>query len=424
MISLPYGKSSIELPDLWGGEATILTPGPFPDPDPKKTVTHALDNPFGDVNLANLCRAGSRVACVIPDLTRRAAVKDYLPLLLKRLSAIGVGQFDVTIIVALGIHRPLTEPELRELVGDEIRDRYRVINHDPDSDGANVLLGTTDAGIPVQINKHVAEADCVILTGGITYHYFAGYGGGRKSLLPGVASRQACEAHHRLVVSWRLGELEGDLAPGVLRDNPVHKQMVQACSFLSSIFVLNVITEPGGGIIAASAGELESAHMDACQKHDSWFRRKLHVPSRLVIAGAGGQHKDVNFVQAHKGLFTAHQAVAGDGVVILAAECAEGTGHMDLLGWFDRCQSENKWLEELKVRYQINGQTAFSTWLRVTAVPTVLISRLKPSDVKRMGMIHAADMKEALNAARNILGELPVPLIIPDAGDVLPVINR
>ncbi len=424
MYSLPYGKSSIQIPELWNGRANVLLPGPFPDSDPEKIVTHALDNSLGGVSLEKLCRAGSRIACVIPDLTRRAAVREYLPVLLQRLSDIGVGQTDVTIIVALGIHRTLTDAELRELVGDEIRNRYRVINHDADGKGSNILLGKTDAGIPVDINKSVVKADCVILTGGITYHYFAGYGGGRKSLLPGVASRQACEAHHRLVVSWRRGELKGELGPGVLTDNPVHRQMVQACNFISPIFVLNVVTEPGGRIVAASAGELETAHMDACQKHDSWFRRELQGPSKLVIAGAGGYPKDVNFVQAHKGLFGAHQAVAGDGVVVLAADCGEGTGHVDLLGWFDRCHSESKWLDELQARYQINGQTAFSTWLRVTSVPTLLLSRLKRSEVARMGMIPANDMKEALTAVEKILGELPVPLVIPDAGEVLPVVGN
>jgi nickel-dependent lactate racemase len=200
--------------------------------------------------------------------------------------------------------------------------------------------------------------------------------------------------------------------------------MVQACTFVPPIFNLNVVTEPGGKIIGASAGELETAHMDACQQHDWWFRKELQTPSKLVIAGSGGYPKDVNFVQAHKGLFAAHQAVTTDGAVVLAADCAEGTGHVDFLEWFDRCGSEERWLNELQARYQINGQTAFSTWLRVTAVPTVLVSRLKSSDVQRMGMIPANDMKEALKKAEEILGDLPIPLIIPDAGDILPVVGQ
>jgi len=423
MISLLYGKSTMEVPDLWDGSASVLSPGPFPDTDPEKILVQALDNPVGDVPLEMLCGAGDRVACVVPDLTRRAAVREYLPFVLQRLSDTGVREADVTVVVALGIHRPLTEQELRGLVGDVVFKRYHVVNHDPDGEESNSLVGTTDAGIPVEINRKVAEADCVLLTGGITFHYFAGYGGGRKALLPGVASRQACEAHHRLVVSFRRGELEGNMAPGVLMDNPVHTQMIQACRFIPRIFVLNVVTEPGGRIVAASAGEMEAAHGEACRKHDIWFRKELEVPSRLVLASAGGFPKDLNFVQAHKGLFAAHQAAAANGAVVLAAECSEGTGHADFIRWFERCKTEGIWLSELEDRYQINGQTAFSTWLRVTSVPTLLVSCLKSSDVHKMGMIPAMNMREALKKAREILGDLPEPLIIPDAGDVLPVVK-
>lgn len=422
-MNIPYGRSSIEVPDLWKGRAAVLAPGPFPATDPEKILAHSLDEPLGGVKLETRCRPGDRVACVIPDLTRRAAVRDYLPVVLHRLSEAGVRPADVMIVVALGIHRPMTERELRTLVGDAIFAGYNVVNHDPDGKESNILLGTTDAGIPVEINRYVAGADCVLLTGGVTFHYFAGYGGGRKALLPGVASRQACEAHHRLVVSWRRGELEGQMAPGVLENNPVHHQMVQACRCLPSIFVLNVVTRPDGRVIAASAGELEAAHRDACRKHDAWFRKELEEPSRLVIAGAGGFPKDVNFVQAHKALHAAHQAAAPGGVVILAAECPEGAGHADLIGWFERCHTEEKWLTALEDRYQINGQTAFSTWLKVTATPTVLVSRLRSSEVRTMGMIPAGTVREALTIAGGILGDLPVPLLIPDAGDVLPVIK-
>ncbi len=423
MFSLPYGRSSIKLPDLWNGRAKVISPGPFPDSDPGKTVSDAIDNPLGGVALEKICRSGSRIACVIPDLTRRASVREYLPILLERISEAGVQAGDVTIIVALGIHRPLTDSELETLVGKSVRDNYRVINHDPDKEGANIYVGRTGAGIPVRINREVAEADCVILTGSVTYHYFAGYGGGRKSLLPGVASRTTCETHHKLVVSWRRGDLKGKLGPGELEDNPAHWQMVQACGFVPGIFVLNVVTDPGGRIIAASAGELEAAHADLCRKHDLWFRKELEDQFPLVIAAAGGYPKDVNFVQAHKGLFSAHQAVSAEGAVVFVARCPEGAGHSDMLGWFDRCKTEKEWLGNLQARYQINGQTAFSTWLRVTSVPTVFVSGMVPEDVKRMGMIPAGDMGKALKEVERILGKLPVPVIIPDAGDVLPVVK-
>ncbi len=419
-MKIPYGSGHLEFPDPWDGQARIIEPGPFPEHSVGVDgILRALKSPVGCPRLADLCRKGQRIAVVVPDLTRRAAVSTYLPPLLEELVRSGVPDDDVTIIVALGIHRALDEDEVENLVGKDTYRRYTVINHDADDPMANVDLGTTASGIPVQINRYVAEADLAILTGSIAYHYFAGYGGGRKSLLPGVASRSACEAHHRMVVDHRKGKLSGVLGPGLLEGNPVHNAMLDACSMAPPLFILNTVTEPGGGIVGAAAGELAAAHLDACRLHDSFYRRELDGPSRLVIASAGGVPKDVNFVQAHKGLYSAHRAVAEDGVVILAARCREGTGNPDFAGWFERCSTEEQWLDDLESRYQINGQTAYSTWLRVRAVPTVLISELPPDLVNTMGMIHAADPIEALEQAEKLLGGLPTPVVLPDAGDVL-----
>ena len=157
--------------------------------------------------------------------------------------------------------------------------------------------------------------------------------------------------------------------------------------------------------------------------HDVFYRREVRHPAALVIASAGGYPKDVNFIQAHKGLFGAHMPVKERGVVVLLAQCPEGAGNRDFYRWFDRCASEEEWLRELDENYQINGQTAFSTWLRVSRCPTILVSMLDPVDVKKMGMIPAGDVGEALAEARAILGELPLPIVLPDAADTLTVIT-
>jgi nickel-dependent lactate racemase len=428
MIFLPYGTGQLEFPDRWDGQARVIEPGPFPDGTVgADEVAWALQNPTGSPRLAEIARPGQKVVLVIPDLTRRAAVSTYLPPLLEELSGAGIGDDDITIVVALGIHRPLVNSELEALTGEEVCRRFKVVNHDCDAPEANVYLGQTTTGLPVEINRSVAEADLVVLTGSITYHYFAGYGGGRKSLLPGVASRKSCEANHRMVVDFRRGKLSGAIGgmigPGILDNNPVHSAMIEACAMVPPIFVLNTVTDPHGNITAASAGELVQAHVEACRHHDFYYQQELEECSRLVIASSGGSPKDINFVQAHKGLYSAHMAVAQDGVVILTASCQEGTGHIDFMSWFERCSTESRWLEELEKNYQINGQTAFSTWLRVRSVPTVLISELPDEMVGKMGMIPASNPEEALERATGILGELPVPLVLPDAGDTLTVVR-
>jgi nickel-dependent lactate racemase len=423
-MNLPFGKSTVPLPDLWDGRAFWIEPGPFRTADGREIVETALDNPKGTPLLSDGVIPGERIACVIPDLTRRAAVEVYLPVLTSRLLSAGVSPDDMDIVVALGIHRSLDDDELRKLVGEEVWGKFRIINHDPDAKDGNIDLGVTGGKIPVQINRLVAEADKVILTGGITYHYFAGYGGGRKSFLPGVASRLSCETHHRLVVSWRRKELSGSMAPGVLEGNPVQDEMLQACSFAPPIFTLNVVTDPQGKIVGACSGDLQTAHLEACRMHDVFYKREIPGQFKLVIASAGGYPKDVNFVQAHKGLYSAHLPVEKGGVVVLLAQCPEGAGNRDLFSWFTRCQTEEDWLRELDMDYQINAQTAFSTWLRVRRSHTILVSLLNPAEVRKMGMIPADSMEEALTEAEAILGQLPVPIILPDAADTLTVIKK
>jgi nickel-dependent lactate racemase len=418
-MNLPYGKSTLGLKDRWHGRARWVAPGPFRTAESRVVVEKALDEPIDSPALEDLGLTGKRIACVVPDLSRRAAVDAYLPVLLPRLLSVGVKAEDVCIVVALGIHRPLEKKELRELVGRETWARFRVVNHDPEAEEGNIALGVTTGGIRVEVNREVAMSDRIILTGGITYHYFAGYGGGRKALFPGVASRRSCEAHHRIVVSWRRKEISGSIAPGVLDANPIHREMMEACTFAPPIYLLNVVTDPQGRIIGAFSGDLNAAHLRACRMHDDFYRRAVPELSKLVIASAGGYPKDVNFVQAHKGLHGAHMAVADGGVVVLLAECLEGPGHKNFFSWFVRCSTEEGWLRELERSYQINGQTAFSTWLKVRRSPTILVSRLDPDEVRVMGMVPAESMEEALDEAKRVLGDLPVPIILPHAADTL-----
>jgi len=420
---LPYGEDFLELPDLWDGRALRVEPGPFDAEGGREAVEKALEEPVGSPALHDLVRPGEKIACVIPDLTRRAGVDTYLPLLLSRLISSGIRAEDVTVVVALGIHRPLDEKEIEKLVGDRVLDRFKVVNHDPDSIEENLPLGVTDGGVPVQINRNVAAADRVILTGGISYHYFTGYGGGRKVLLPGVASRLSCQSHHRMVVSWRRKELGGTLAPGVLKDNPVHREMLQACSFVGPIFLLSTITDPRGRIIDAFSGDLRQSHAEACRAHDRFYRKEIPAPSSLVIGSAGGFPKDVNMVQAHKCLYGAHMSVIPGGAVVLFAKCSEGAGYHDFFSWFSLCRTEEDWLRELDRQYHINGQTAFSTWLRARTTPTILVSSLDREDVRSTGMIPASGVDEAISLARGLLGDLPVPIILPDAGETLTVIR-
>lgn len=374
---------------------------------------------MNSARLQDLARGRRKITVVIPDLTRRAGVSSYLPLVLAHLLEGGCDEAHITVLVALGIHRPMTDVELKAHVGERVWGRFTVLNHDPDRADGLVQVGKTPGGLKVVLNRLAVDADLLVLTGGVTYHYFAGYGGGRKTLLPGVASRAACEAHHRLVVEWRRGRLKGDVAPGRLEGNPVAEEMASACAMVPAAFNLSVVTSPDGSIVAACAGEVIESHRAACVHHDRFYLREIPEAARFVVASAGGWPKDINMVQAHKGLYSAHRAVSPDGVVLLLASCTDGTGHPDFLDWFRTCSTEEQWLHSLETRYQINGQTAYSVWRRTQANPVLLVSRMDPESVRLMGMVPCADLEEAMDSAESILGELPPPLVMPDAGDIL-----
>lgn len=421
--NIPYGKGEIILPSRCPAPLSVIEPGPFPVRHGSGLVDEALDNPLGSPPMERFFRRGQRVVCVIPDITRRSGVRTWLPLVLERLLDAGVGSRDISVVVSLGIHRKMSDEELKDHVGAWVWRRFSVRNHNCDDPSGLIDLGRTPGGIPLRLNRKVVEADTLLLTGSVTYHYFAGYGGGRKAILPGVASRETCEANHRMVVSWRRGNLHGDLCPGKLEGNPVHSDMLSACSMVPPIFSLNVVTDPSNRIIAAAAGGVEAAHIEACRRHDVFYRRRIDSRADLVIAGVGGWPKDINFVQAHKGLYSAHRAVKEGGVLVLAAACPEGGGHPDFFSWFRRCSTDEQWLDSLDREYQINGQTAYSTWKCASANMTILISSLPRERVIEMGMVPAGGLEEAMKIVedrfRGAQGGIPRPLIIPDASDIL-----
>ena len=199
---IPYGKGEIAIPSRCPKPLSVIQPGPFPRRHGTGIIEDALDKPNGSLPIETFFSPGQKVTCVIPDITRRAGVSTYLSPVLKRLLGTGVLCEDVRIIVSLGIHRKMTERELKDHVGEWVWKRFSVTNHDCEDPEGLIDLGMTPGSIPLRLNREVMDADALLLTGSVTYHYFAGYGGGRKAILPGVASRETCEANHRMVVSW------------------------------------------------------------------------------------------------------------------------------------------------------------------------------------------------------------------------------
>jgi nickel-dependent lactate racemase len=207
--------------------------------------------------------------------------------------------------------------------------------------------------------------------------------------------------------------------PGVLSGNPVHEDIVEAVSMAPPAFLVNTLLTPSKKLFDAVAGHWQKAHEEGCARYASHYRVPLLRRYPLVIASAGGSPKDINLIQSHKAMDNAFLATETGGVLVLLAECPDGFGSPTFFPWF-RFGDPDALERELRANYQIYGQTAHAVLTKARACRVVLVSSLKAEDVEAMGMTPAASLAEALRVAKGMLGEIPVPLVIPDAGYVLP----
>jgi nickel-dependent lactate racemase len=315
-VELAYGQDGlrVEVPD----EAVVVRPRPAAAlPDSEGAVRSALRKPLAGPPLASLVRRGARVAVVFPDITRPMPNRTVLPPLLAELEAAGVRPRDIELISATGSHRPATEDELGELVGDEILGRYAVRNHVA-TDGDHVQVGEVD-GAPVLIDRGYTAADVKIVTGFVEPHFFAGFSGGPKAVCPGLAALETIlEAHSppRIAsehATWLL--LEG---------NPVHDFVRAATALAPPAFSVDVVIDDSRRLLAAFAGELGAVHHAACRHVRETVVQEVPGRFEVVLSTNGGYPLDRNLYQAVKGMAAAERVVVDGGSIVLAAECRDG----------------------------------------------------------------------------------------------------
>jgi lactate racemase len=415
---LRYGRGFLPLPAGAFPRVDILAErSPSALPSEEGHIVRRLGRPVGSLPLSRLVQRGDRVAVAISDVTRYSATEKILPFLLRETDAAGIPRDRVTLFVARGTHRAMTETEVREAVGAEIESGIRVEQSDPDGDLAD--LGTTSRGTKVLVSRRVMDHDRIVLTGTITFHYFAGFGGGRKALVPGCAGRETAHQTH-----FRIFRTDGPgkhpmARPGMLAGNPVHEDIVEAVSMAPPTFLVNTLLTPAKQLFDLVAGHWLKAHEEGCARFAKHFRVRIAKRYPLVIASAGGFPKDINLIQSHKAMDNAFLATEPGGALILLAECPDGFGSSHFFPWF-RYKEPDTLERELRANYQIYGQTAHALLTKARACRVILVSSLPPENVEAMGMTPAPTLPEAIRAAKEFLGELPVPLVVPDAGYVLP----
>ena len=357
-----------------------------------------FDAPIASPPLDEILTPADSVLIVVSDATRATASAQVVNLLLRRLLQNGISAADVAIIFATGIHRPVTPQERIGLLTSFIAQRIKIIDHDAYDRARLTSLGVTERGTLIEVNSALGEFSRIVLIGGIGFHYFAGFTGGRKSVCPGLASASTIEATHMLALDFEAGGRRNGVGTGLLDGNVVSEECERAAEIVAPAFGINTVVDPRGRATSVTCGDWRLAHRSGCD--DYLASHSVNVPSKrdLVFVSCGGSPYDINLIQAHKALDMAAHVCNTGGTIILLAECRDGLGRPDFAKWFDAPDShalENR----LRMTYEVNGQTAWSLLTKTERYRVCLVSKLPDEEVRRMRMIPFRNFSDAFDQA-------------------------
>jgi nickel-dependent lactate racemase len=399
-IWLPYGKTEVCARVPMQNFLGTLEPKEKPGvPDARAEVERALKEPIGSKRLSEIAKQGHRVAIVVDDMTRPAPSHLMVPPILDELKMAGVEDEKITVIFGCGTHRAVKHEEAVSLLGEEILNRIKIVSHDCKANDL-VYVGTTQKhGNKVYLNRVFAEADVKILTGDVCFHYYAGYGGGRKSVLPAVSGEETIKHNHAML-------LHPNAKTGVLNGNPVHEDMVEAAKLARVDFILNVVTNSKGEVVKAFAGDLEQAFYEGVKVVDEMYRIPVDRKADLVVVSPGGHPADVNLFQAYKGVDSALEVVKRSGVIVLVAECPEGHGNQVFYDWMVKFSDIKDVEREIKRNFVLGGHKTYYLLDALQNHQIILVSSMPDYYATNVFKLKTARaVNDALNEAFKIAGK-------------------
>jgi nickel-dependent lactate racemase len=381
--------------------------------DPKVEIERALSQPIGTQRLNEIAKEGDKVAIVVDDATRATPSHLMIIPLLDELNKAGVKDEDVTVIFGCGSHRPVTSEEMEKLLGKETLERVKAINHDAEAED-HVFLGETSRGTKVTVNKTLADADIKILAGDVNMHYYAGYGGGRKGVLPAVSSVETIQQNHSLLVDPKA-------AIGVLEENPVHEDMMEAAKLANVDFILNIVTNSNNELVKAFAGDLKQAFLEGTKLVDEMYKVPIEQRANIVIVSAGGYPHDINLYQASKAIHNALDAVKRRGIIILAAECPEGHGNEVFNEWMEKYTDIKKLEKEIKRNFVLGGHKAYYLNKALQKATIILVSVMPDCYAINIFKLKTASaMNDAIREAFEMAGKNAKVYVMPHGGITVP----
>lgn len=417
-VQLAYGHGhlAVELPD---DRTTVISPAPRPGlPDERAAFLAALDQPIGTAPLSSQLRPGVKVCVLFTDITRATPNERILPWLLSYLEQHGVKRDQITLLNQLGTHRPNTPAELTRMLGAEIVANYRVLNHEPENHAACVALGTTKTGTPAWINRHAVEADVRILTGFIEPHFFAGFSGGPKALMPGVAHVETVMSNHG---AQHIGDPNATF--GICEGNPLWEELRDIALRVGPSFLLNVTLNEERQLTNVFAGDLLAAHRAGRDFVRTSAMQRVEAPFDIVVTTNSGYPLDQNLYQGVKGMSAGNRILKAGGLLILAAECQEGVPARSPLDVFLReCSSS----AEILVRLNTPGFVRPEQWQAqiqalIQSRARVLVHTSIPDDVLRAVHLEpCADIAAAVRAELAARGPSARVAVLPQGPLTIP----
>jgi len=392
--SIPFGTQTLSFTLPRKVRIVRLEPQPpVSDDSPMELIGRALQQPIGSRALSQIAAGRRSAAILIPGKARRAGTRDYVPALVSELNQAGIPDTEIEIVLADGTHEQHLKSDIEMLLGENILSRIRCVGHDPRNEEELVDLGTTCFGTPVLLSRRVLDAEVKILTGRIVPHYFAGFSGGRKALIPGVAGMRTILANHRLTLDSKHG-IHPEVGPCSLTANPVHLDMMEGAKMARPDFCFNTLMNQDEQIVEVVAGDFIAAHQKGCQLAAEMFRMTIQEPLDMVITSAGGFPYDLNFVQSLKALFNIQDIVRSGGVILWIAECSSGI-HPGFLEWA-AIESDLELEEAVRQRYALSGHNSLMLRNLLRKVDVALLSSLPQEIVTRLGLHPVSSLKEGL----------------------------
>ena len=414
LLEFGYGNSfqSVDIPDK-NLKAVLVSNEMEHERRGRDAVEYAIEHPIASRPLHEIAKPGQKAVIVTSDISRPMPSFEVLPSVLAELNAAGIPDENITVVFGLGSHRGHTEEEKKKLAGEAVYRRVCCMDSTPDD---CVSYGKTRRGTPVDISRVVAEADLRICLGNVEFHYFAGYSGGYKAIMPGVSTPKAIQANHRMMV-------EAQARTGKLDGNPVREDIEEAGAMVGVDFIVNVVLDEHRHIVYAASGHVIKAHRDACEYLNRMYLKPIDSLADIVIVSQGGAPKDANLYQVQKALDNAKHAVREGGRIILVGACPEGPGNKVFTEWMQTSKKPEELVERIHRQFKLGGHKAAAIAMTELKAQVDLVSEMDDELVRQFFMVPRKSLQEAFDSAMKDYGEDASVIAMPFGGATLPVLK-